>query len=327
MCEFDEKSSSVSGHTLLSKKGTCKPETAVYIPQRLPSESKANVVNVILWMHGFYVNGYERIFPPSDKTKTLDENDDAALRESVLASKKDVILIAPYSGFVEHNTFKGRDDYYNKEAAFGAGKATEQYLTDVLTSLNYFPKTPPAKDAKSLDIANLYLVGHSGGGFGVLQAMKTLGKFETKLKECWGFDCIYEDGYLSAARKTPFYIYFGSGTSGKSYDLWVNAYGTPKTQSSKQPKPVLKNMHLAPAFDKPGIENDRTAFESVEDLQKIDKPSTGFEQLRKELDKLLDDEEQYKKSLSKGGKFFANMKTHYHIAGDLLGPRIAQSLP
>ena len=90
-------------HTLYSESSDPKTDcskrtgdynpTAVYIPAK--HNAKATELNVLLWMHGFYVTDHKNIFSP-------DKDYDPKLRESVSKacedSGKDVILIAPYLG-------------------------------------------------------------------------------------------------------------------------------------------------------------------------------------------------------------------------------------
>src|SRR4051794_4707727 len=96
-CEFTEDTSegrSVKGTTAYAEgKNACFKDTGIYFP---PAHSFATSrVNVILWMHGYYVHSARDLFRP----KRADH--DMQLRESILASQKDVVLVAPWLGLKE----------------------------------------------------------------------------------------------------------------------------------------------------------------------------------------------------------------------------------
>jgi hypothetical protein len=79
----------------------------------------------------------------------------------------------------------------------------EHYLNEVLAALARFqnPSSPPA-----LDIKNLAIACHSGGGAGMRNLLGTLGKYQPKLKECWGFDCLYgTDFHADSAKRTRWF--------------------------------------------------------------------------------------------------------------------------
>src|SRR5437868_2878152 len=81
------------------------------------------------------------------------------------------------------------------------GTSCEQYLNDVLDALaSVLPPRPKSQapnqedtESASVDINNLYIGCHSGGGTAMKSIVKgdSLGSYKSKLKQCWGFDCVY----------------------------------------------------------------------------------------------------------------------------------------
>jgi hypothetical protein len=200
---------------------SCLKQTSVYRP---PNFAKTNMLNVVVWLHGFYVNGERFLF----------QLDDVMVRQRVLSSGRDVVLIAPYLGhgyFDENDKVAGDFD----TSDLGTPKWGENYLKEVLKGIanDIDPKSPP-----DLDIKNLILACHSGGGSGMRGMVDTLGKFLPVLRECWGFDCLYGTGnpkkgiiddanfwfnHSSSAR--PLFIFFGPTTMPQSVKLLLMSKG------------------------------------------------------------------------------------------------------
>jgi hypothetical protein len=307
ICELveDDKASRI-GLTLLSKGSTCMKPTSVFLPTKHAVGSRE--LNVILWLHGYYIesNGY------------LFRKEDTKVRQGVENSGKDFVVIAPFLGEVQPDgTGKAA---YSANAFSGTG--CQRYLEQIVEALGRWLRTCYGTAAPSnLTIKNLVVAGHSGGGTHMLKAVDALDDLKSKLRECWGFDCLYGSGKTWAdwagKQGINLYFYFGlgtrPGTGGQPLEFWKEAYGTPK-----QPKPSrMRNVFLAPAVT--GVELDRAAFQSVEEIKQKAKPGSRYEEIRKEVDPLLDDETKY------WAKIKPNMKGHYAVAADLLGPRIAQS--
>ena len=97
--------------------------------------------------------------------------------------------------------------------------------------------------------------------------------------------------------------------------LWKPAYGTPKKPLQLGAR--LLNLYLAPAL--PGAELDMVAFQFSEDIQA--KASNRYEEVRKQVDPLLDNPTQYWSTIIALG-----LKDHYPVVSELLGPRIRQSI-
>jgi hypothetical protein len=232
-------------------------------------------------------------------------------------------------GHVDYS-LNGRTAFNQNCVDIGTGSACENYLDQVLDAVAAaLPPKPRGQsrfeddvDSAFLDIENLYIGCHSGGG----TAMKTivggnsLGKYKSKLKECWGFDCVYGLGGWEAAVRNrsdvKFYLYFGRGTSsdarGSPVELWNIVYG-----SKKAP-----NVYMAPGF--PGVEDDRIAFQSVDEIKKKTS-NLPYEKIRKDVDRFLGDAKAYWKYVK--ANYWHDLKDHYPVSADLLGPRIGKALP
>ena len=90
---IEDKDYTGDGQTFYSNDGCLRP-TGVFVPR---IESLTYTPDVILWLHGWYVSGAKNGLEPAKGYETK-------LRDSVLASKKNVILIFPWLG---KQTYRG----------------------------------------------------------------------------------------------------------------------------------------------------------------------------------------------------------------------------
>ena len=159
------------------------------------------------------------------------------------------------------------------------------------------------------------------------EASKHLGKLKDNLKECWGFDCFYDDEYGQWAKENPGskkFIYFGNGSGNggsHAFKFMKEVYGTPK-------KPIpdhqgLPNVNLAPAVDRIYTANDNIAFQSIEDIQEAWNPygPNVYRDVRKATDPFLND----KTHTTYWSKILPKLTEHFQVVRDLFGPRIKQS--
>jgi hypothetical protein len=304
----------VKGTTAFAEKGNAPlRDTGIYLP---PNHSfGSGTVNVVLWLHGYYVqNARDLMHPDSDQM-------DMKLRESVLRSQKGAILVAPWLGLKS-----SQESGSLNLASLNQGDGCQIYLEQVLDGIVRFQKTLSSQAASSLQLGNLVIAGHSAGGALMRTAAQHLGKFKENLKECWGFDCFYDELYASWARENPqpdkvFYVGNGSGGGGlHAFKLMKEVYGTPKqpVQSGKR----LPNTYLAPAVDKVYTANDDVAFQSLADVTDWNPAGPNvYTDVRKATDPLLDgnDHSRYWKQL------FPKLTGHFQVVRDLLGPRLKQS--
>jgi hypothetical protein len=211
----------------------------------------------------------------------------------------------------------------------GEGKGVQDYLEAVLDGLVELQKTLTKQTTtSSLALGSLIIAGHSAGGAQMREASKHLGAFKDNLKECWGFDCFYDDLYSACAwlRDNPkpdkyFYVGNGSGNYGYYAFKWMKEiYGTPK-----KPMPDGRgapNTYVAPAVDRIFTAKDNVAFQSIPDIKDWSPSGPNvYQQIRKETDPFLDDNDQTRY----WPKLLPKLTGHFQTVRDLLGPRITQS--
>jgi Putative esterase len=237
-CELEvEANDYFSGTSLYSKPQAHRiKETSVYLP---PNYRNTNPLNVVVWLHGFFVKNNRFLF----------KDDGVNVRQRVLNSNRNVVLIAPFMGYeyFDQND-KAVGDF--STSALGQGKWGQQYLTEVLKGLaNHIDaKSPP-----QLEIKNLILACHSGGGTAMRGLVGTLGTFRGALRECWGFDCLYggDDANFWSKHATspdgcPVYVYFGDSTIPQSVKLYLMAKGMADTKGNAivPPTPARNEVHV-----------------------------------------------------------------------------------
>jgi hypothetical protein len=324
----------VQGTTLVTS-GDCIQKSVVY----LPKGHAKSPLNVIVWLHGLWVDDFSRqIFGP-------DETDDSKkklrswnkLRESVDRSGRDVVIVAPFLG---HGTLDAAGNFHGTYSLGNLAKANgglQPYLDQILGLVGDHESTP---GLSSKDVDKLVIACHSGGGNKMRQLTEGLGPvLGPKLCECWGFDCVYVSGHtygcwadaLPGALKTGTYFYFYSaaGTSnawGHFRDFWKFAYGTP----SNPEKQRMNNVFLSVALQTPVLEalSDAEVFQSYEaiDLKRQQGTAlTDYEKFRLDLDPTLDGfDPNTKRRLPKGWDELvgSRVKGHYQSVQDLFKPRI-----
>jgi hypothetical protein len=179
--------------------GGCITPTAVYIA---PNHDKTKNLNIILWFHGHHVKDYQtNIFIiDTKKGKTgLRESVDAAA--AARADARDVVLVAPFIGYREDTPFVSPS--YDS-------KGLEAYLVKLCDVLKEYLGTTT--------VDRLVVAWHSGSGEVAMPASDTLGNstgtLKDKLKECWGYDCMYNDytAWMSRHSTQSLYFYHGTGS-------------------------------------------------------------------------------------------------------------------
>jgi hypothetical protein len=243
--EQDDDVGTFPGVTLFTKSTThCIKPTAVYFS---PKHSvSGNVLNVVLWLHGFYVRNHKFLF----------HNDRARIREQVRDCGKDVVLIAPFLGFeyaVDDTHFAGN---YNVED-LATPKWGERYLNEVLAALSHF-LVPDARPSFQLQVDKLIIACHSGGGVGMRNLVGNLGKYQSNLRACWGLDCLLgEDAkpddatfwwqWLSGPNGRALDIIYGPSTLPQSVklDLIGRGLATPKGDKAEPRRAALKNLNVS----------------------------------------------------------------------------------
>lgn len=242
-CELiQDDTKSFPGLTLYSKSGSrCMKPTGVYIPR--PDSTNFSSLNVVLWLHGFYVKDSRYLFR-SDKTN---------VRRQALDSGKNVVVIAPFLGHKwlnEAGEFEGVFD----AGSLGGAKWGERYLNEVLEAIKAFRK---GTSTEAVQIKNLVVACHSGGGVGMRAIVGTLGDHTMKLKACWGFDCLYgrklnpDDAtfwteFLMGDKAQPLTIIFGGSTIWQSVKLYLIGQGKATRQGNRAdpPGPKLQKLEV-----------------------------------------------------------------------------------
>ena len=184
---------------------TAPPVTGIFIPD---GYRPGAAVDVILYLHGFKVEAIKR--QAIDQYWNSQRFPYGALREGANASGRNVILVAPTLG--SHSEAK-------RLLATGG---LDGYLSQVLSALAaYGPFRPPAATPA---LGSLVLACHSGGGWPMRQLAGGSDQALARLRECWGFDCTYNQGdddfWAGWARAHPnarVYIYYIAGSPTARY--------------------------------------------------------------------------------------------------------------
>lgn len=222
-------------------------------------------VNIVLWIHGFYVNNETFLF----------SGDKAIIREQVSKSGKNVILVAPFLGYGDLNDSR---NYSANRKLLSSASWGERYLQAVLgklaSSLGYAGPV-------LLRIQKLIVACHSGGGVGMRSLVDTLGGFRATLSECWGFDCVYggaKSWYTWKANpdnaKVKLSIVYGWGTAnGEKGTLhqsaWLYLMGKGMADENKKildppdSKRTVSNLHMLIAHDRPSVADTDTLVDSL----------------------------------------------------------------
>jgi hypothetical protein len=204
VCELEQKDiGSFPGVTLLTKQTApgIKP-TAVYLPPKHATVSTK--FDVVVWLHGFYVRDHEFLF----------RNDPARLREQVRDSGRDVVLVAPFLGYeyAVGDNFAG--NYNVKDLS--TPKWGERYLDEILAALARY-LDPSSVSPGRLQVRKLIIACHSGGGNAMRNLVGTLGKYQSNLTACWGFDCLY--GANARPDDATFWYQWLSGQDGQALEI------------------------------------------------------------------------------------------------------------
>jgi hypothetical protein len=142
------------------------PMSAIYFPPRFyPGQT----INVLLYLHGhgnsYNIQDYLRQFK---------------LREIIKDSGKNLVFIAPTLG---KSSEAGR---------LMAPGGIDRYLREMMQSLFDYGPYPGTGIAPR--VGKIVLAAHSGGGVPMAKIADNLSQSGGKNDECWGFDCLYDDG-------------------------------------------------------------------------------------------------------------------------------------
>jgi hypothetical protein len=244
-CELEEDDiGTFPGVTLFTKPDAhCIKPTAVYFPPKHAASSKK--LDVVLWLHGFYVKDHKCLF----------RGDLARIREQVRDSGKDVVLIAPFLGFEYAVGDSVAGNYDIKDLA--TPRWGERYLDQIIAAISQF-QTPNVKPPSLLQIGKLVIACHSGGGNGMRNLVGSLGKYQSSLTACWGFDCLYgasanpDDAtfwyqWLSGPNASALDIIYGPSTLPQSVKLHLMGLGlaTAEGNRAEPSRPAVNNLNVS----------------------------------------------------------------------------------
>lgn len=183
-----------------------RPMTGIFIPEDYQLQSQVDLI--------VYLQGYRYLYPSMtiDGYWSIRQEPFWPLRLKVNQSQKNVILVAPTLGP------RSEAGSLITEGGFDA------YLERVLLALVEHGPYSTAKIPPT--IGNIILACHSGGGYPMRQAVLTCQRYVTNIRECWGFDCLYnsddETLWTEWAQSYPddkLYIYYLSSTEDNSKQL------------------------------------------------------------------------------------------------------------
>jgi Uncharacterized protein conserved in bacteria (DUF2272) len=151
------------------------PVTGVFIPEGYQSAAK---VDLVLYLHGFKADAIKR--EAIDQYWNTRRFPYGAFREGVNASGRNVVLVAPTLGS------------HSEAGNLVKPGGLDAFLSEVLAALRAYGPQSSAGVAPAL--GTLVLACHSGGGWPMRQLAGGQDQALTHLRECWGFDCTYNQG-------------------------------------------------------------------------------------------------------------------------------------
>jgi hypothetical protein len=211
------------------------PETAVFFPAK---RTKNSDLDIVLYLHGVRDTATMHEYWKVEWYK---------FRELFNTVETDMVLVAPSLGLGSdarnlHGNWKvgGPAALHhgpNEEPA-PAPHGLEKYLDTVLAGIQAHGSDQVGTAAPK--IQNLFLAAHSWGGVHLLRLLAPLTtggpfKYKEKLRECWGFDCVYgshdipdpETAWLTFCltnRQVQVYVRYASTTERRCLNLDLMAY-------------------------------------------------------------------------------------------------------
>jgi hypothetical protein len=200
----------------LGSEQPAKPMTGVFIPDKyLPRADRPGLsrVDLLLWLSGF-----KRDQPALaiDGYWNARLNPQRAFREGVNDSHKSLVLVAPTLG---PKSEAGR---------LVQPRGLDGYLDRVMAALA--KDGPWAGTGLRPYVGDIILACHSGGGLPMRMLAVGGGKYASAVRECWGFDCLYNQGdariWAQWARQHPqakLHIHYQKTTTRESELLQAQA--------------------------------------------------------------------------------------------------------
>ena len=172
--------------------------TGIFVPDGFHEPSQ---IDVILWLMGHHNNSE---YPANLSIDQYWRNyQHFKFREFVNAGHKNVVLVAPSLG-------PGSE----------AGRLVNQgglswYLDQVVSVLHEMHGLPD-----DTLLGDLVIACHSGGGAPMLKIATTTQRYSNNIKQCWGFDCLYNAGSEDA------WVKWADGNGGKKLRIRYGSGGT-----------------------------------------------------------------------------------------------------
>lgn len=191
---------------LLGGERPARPMTGIFIPENYQLQPQVDLI--------VYLQGYHKAHPRMSIDQYWNNRMFPfwPLREGINQSRKNIILVVPTLG---PRSQVGR---------LTSPRGFDAYVDRVILTL--VEHGPYRKAGLYPTIGHIILTCHSGGGYPMRQLALTQQRYSTNLRECWGFDCLYntDDDVLWAqwAKLNPdakLYIYYLSATEEKSKKL------------------------------------------------------------------------------------------------------------
>ena len=217
----------------LGKEKPARPMTGIFVPEGYQVQPQIDLI--------VYLQGYRYLYPSMsiDGYWSIHQKPFWPLRLGVNLSLKNVILVAPTLGP------RSEGGSLIEPGGFDA------YLDQVCLALM---EHGPYRTARQQPmIGNIILACHSGGGYPMRQVVLTSQRYSSNIRECWGFDCLYDDDDLVATwadwawfhPDSKLYIYYLSDTEDNSKQL--QRQQLPNVFVERSPARGLKAHYWVPA--------------------------------------------------------------------------------
>jgi hypothetical protein len=191
----------------LGAEAPAKPMTGIFCPRHFQAKPE---VDLIIYLHGIK----PRADLSTDRYWSRKHHPHFALREGLNESGKNAILVWPTLGPRSQN----QTGWLTEPG--GLDRFIEQVLAALVAYGLY------RQSGKRPQVGTIILACHSGGGLPMRRLAMGKNRYSSKIKECWGFDCLYFDGdetvwpkWAKARPETKLFIYYQNSTRSRSEQL------------------------------------------------------------------------------------------------------------
>lgn len=218
-----------------------------------PSKHKPGKISLILYLHG-NIGGACGGDTENHSIRKVWKQGYFKLREKLDETGKNLILVAPTLSTL---------DEQGKLAQDGGSWYLDQVIRGILKHGPGAQGSQAAAEDPLASVLNIILACHSGGGWPMYSLAKGMtgktGKYGAYLRECWGFDCLYQKGTtptIPPQSASPENLWFEWARVNAKVQLHFHWFGTRKRTGgldwlSKKPPRDL-NVHVTPElYDAP----------------------------------------------------------------------------